>query len=41
MSAFDSYESFASYYVPFFELCDNDGISTTLCREVGQIVTGL
>ena len=25
---------------PFFQLCDHGGINTTLCREVGQIITG-
>ena len=31
---------FAQCCAPFFQLCDHGGINTTLCREVGQIVTG-
>ena len=36
---FGSYEPFALCCAPFFELCDHDGINTTLGREVGQLVT--
>ena len=31
---------FVQCCAPFFQLCDHGSINTTLCREVGQIITG-
>ena len=40
VSLFGSHELFAWCCAPFFYFCDHGAINTTLCREVGQIVTG-
>ena len=31
---------FAQCCAPLFQLCDHGGTNTTLCREVGQTITG-